>query len=172
MQENVKNLEFVYLPRYQELPKDLLYMGDLLKYLNTTLAFLKINDDDLIVTKTMINNYVKSGLLPTPIKKKYNAEHIGYLIVITILKHSFSLEETQVLINFQKRNVSTVLAYNYFRKDFVHCLKSISDRKEITHIIPTDAEEYPVFLIQLAIELIAGKIFFQLNLEDIINNSN
>ncbi|MFV0254717.1 MAG: DUF1836 domain-containing protein [Erysipelotrichaceae bacterium] len=166
MQEINKILDKIYLPRFQELPVETLYMGELLIYLNDTLAFIK-DGDDKIITKTMINNYVKSGLISTPIKKKYNNEHIAYLIVITILKHSFSLEETQILINFQKKHVPNVLAYNYFRKDFVHCLRKIINQEEIEHTQATGFNGYPVFLIQLAIELIAGKIFFQLSLKNL-----
>ena len=41
--------------------------------------------NDTIITHSMINNYVKLGIMPAPVKKKYSREHIAYLIIICCL---------------------------------------------------------------------------------------
>ncbi len=39
-----------------------------------------------VITKSMINNYVKHTVIKPAINKKYNKEHIATLFVICILK--------------------------------------------------------------------------------------
>ena len=51
---------------------------------NSEIIPIKYSDDDAdtIVTHSMINNYVKLGIMPAQIRKKYSREHIAYLIII------------------------------------------------------------------------------------------
>ena len=46
----------------------------------------------------MINNYVKHGILTSPINKKYNKTHLARLIVICILKQVYSISDINSLI--------------------------------------------------------------------------
>lgn len=39
-----------------------------------------------VITPSMINNYVKVGLVPAPVKKQYGREQIARLIAICIFK--------------------------------------------------------------------------------------
>ncbi|MGL4344293.1 MAG: DUF1836 domain-containing protein [Cellulosilyticaceae bacterium] len=49
---------------------------------------------DLQFTKTMIQNYIRIGLLPGPVQKRYYTEnHLMLLFLIYHLKEGFSLEE-------------------------------------------------------------------------------
>ncbi len=54
--------------------------------------------DDKIVTKTMINNYVKNNLIPAPNKKKYSKEHMLLLIFIYYFKGFMSIGDIQTLM--------------------------------------------------------------------------
>ena len=45
------------------------------------------------VTNSMVNNYVKQKVMPLPVKKKYQKTHIAMLIVLSLLKTAFSLDE-------------------------------------------------------------------------------
>ena len=66
----------------EEMPELDLYMDQVIQLFESKLSSLKRNDDEKILTKTMINNYAKGKLL-LPIKnKKYTKEH---LIIILIL---------------------------------------------------------------------------------------
>ncbi len=49
------------------------------------------------LTSSMINNYVKMQLMPRPTKKKYYNEHIRRLIIITLLKSVYSLDEIKII---------------------------------------------------------------------------
>ena len=89
MQNNEERIEKIikhHLPRWNELPEIDLYLDQVVNYLEKYLGILSSNDDDKIITKTMINNYVKQGIMPAPEKKKYGKTHIAYLMVICILK--------------------------------------------------------------------------------------
>lgn len=73
------------LPRWSELPGFDIYMDQLITLVRQYLAPL-FDEEDAIITSSMINNYVKAGLIPKPEKKRYHAQHIASLIAITLLK--------------------------------------------------------------------------------------
>ena len=53
------------------------------------LAHSKRYEDDKILTKTMINNYAKNNLLPSPEKKRYSKEHLLVLILYLLFQKYF-----------------------------------------------------------------------------------
>lgn len=44
------------------------------------------------MTKSMVNNYVKVGMIPRPTGKKYDRDHLAMLIMIGVLKQALSME--------------------------------------------------------------------------------
>ena len=51
------------------------------------------------MTKSMVNNYVKVGLIPRPAGKKYDREHLAMLLMICVLKQALSMESiSQILL--------------------------------------------------------------------------
>ena len=62
----------------------------------------------------MVNNYVKHGLIPAPVKKRYNQKHLAFLIAITLLKQVLTLPEIKQGILFQGATVGIREAYNLF----------------------------------------------------------
>lgn len=101
------------LPRYAEIPRIELYMDQLVGYLQEALRPL-YQPADKIITPSMVNNYVKQGMIAPPRAKKYTREHIAQLIVIGILKHTFSIGEINHLIEQQIASFDTDVAYDYF----------------------------------------------------------
>ena len=79
----------------------------------------KRNEDDPILTKTMINNYVKNRLLPPPEKKKYSKEHILTLVFIYYFKSVLSISDIQNILN--------PLTDRYFGEKSSPSLKDIYD---------------------------------------------
>ena len=57
----------------------------------------KRNEQDKILTKTMINNYTKAKIFPPPIKKKYSPAHLMLLIMIYHLKSVLSIKDIGIL---------------------------------------------------------------------------
>ncbi len=105
MKTNEERLQdlFAYLDRQthvqpEEIPNIDLYMDQVTTYLNDKFANTKRHEDDKLMTKTMINNYVKSRLLPSPEKKKYTKDHMMVLIMIYFFKNILSINDVNKLI--------------------------------------------------------------------------
>ena len=107
----------VHLPRYEELPDIGLYMDQLLTYLEINLRPLCQTDEKLI-TASMINNYIKQGIVPTPESKRYNKNHVAYLISICILKRSFSMQDIHQMLDIQVQTHDLSHAYNFLCTTF------------------------------------------------------
>ena len=45
------------------------------------------------ITKSMVNNYVKAGLIKRPSGKRYDRDQLAQLIMIAMLKQALSMEE-------------------------------------------------------------------------------
>ncbi len=67
------------LPRWEELPAFDIYMDQMITLVKQYVKDL-FDEDDVIITNSMINNYVKMGMIPKPVKKRYNRVHIAYLL--------------------------------------------------------------------------------------------
>jgi hypothetical protein len=81
-----------------EIPNIDLYMDQITTLFDNKLSHHKRNDEESILTKTMINNYAKAKIL-TPIKnKKYTKEQIMLLILIYNLKQTLSLDDIKLLL--------------------------------------------------------------------------
>ena len=96
-----EDIEKFHLPRWKEIPEIDLYIDQVVSLLENYLANYIANDNEKgehIITKTMINNYVKHGVVKSPVNKKYSREHIAYLFVIFVLKQIYSMEEIKKLI--------------------------------------------------------------------------
>ena len=81
----------------KDVPDIGLYMDQVLTLLGSKLTFLESEDGDKALTKTMINNYSKNKLLPSPNKKKYKKNHIILLALIYYLKSLLSIGEIKTL---------------------------------------------------------------------------
>lgn len=81
-----------------DIPNIDLYMDQVTTFMNKYLDGCKRTPDDKILTKTMINNYAKNNLLPSPDKKKYSKDHLIILIFIYYLKGFLSINDIQSLI--------------------------------------------------------------------------
>ena len=81
-----------------DIPNIPLYMDQVTTFMDAQLASSKRYEDDKILTKTMINNYAKSDLLPPPLKKKYSKEHLLLLIFIYYFKNFLTITDLQSIL--------------------------------------------------------------------------
>lgn len=81
-----------------DIPSLDLYMDQVITLFENKLNHLKRNEEDKILTKTMINNYTKAKILIPPNKKKYTREHIILLILIYYLKQNLSINDISYLL--------------------------------------------------------------------------
>lgn len=82
---------------WERLPELDLYMDQVITLMDKQLKPFTGRDDKPL-TPSMINNYVKDGVLPRPEKKKYSREHLAMLMMICILKPVLSLPEIHEVI--------------------------------------------------------------------------
>ena len=82
----------------QDIPNIDLYVDQVTTFIESQLSSMKRNEDEKILTKTMINNYTKNHVLPSPDKKKYSRDHVLMLILIYYLKSFLSIKDIQALL--------------------------------------------------------------------------
>ncbi len=78
-------LSSAHLPRWSELPDIELYMDQVIALMGKYMQGIAAADDKLL-TPSMVNNYVKMGIMPAPVKKKYSRSHLVHLIIICVMK--------------------------------------------------------------------------------------
>ncbi len=100
LEELLAHLDSLDHIHVEDIPKIDLYMDQVTTFMEDRLGALKRYPEDKVLTKTMINNYAKNNLLPSPVRKKYTQEHILLLIFIYYFKN---------LLNFN--DIETVLSY-------------------------------------------------------------
>ena len=81
-----------------EVPNIDLYMDQVTKFMDEHLESSKRRADDKLLTKTMINNYTKNDLLPSPNKKKYTKDHMYTMLFIYYLKNVMPMDDTQSVL--------------------------------------------------------------------------
>ncbi len=88
------------LPSFKELPRVPLYMEQVVGYINETVS--PITGKEKTLTPFMVNNYVKAKIIKEPDGKKYHEEHLGYLMFISLLKETLSMDEMMTLIDLDE----------------------------------------------------------------------
>ena len=103
------------LPSWEELPDLELYMDQVIslikKYLN---LFYDATGAEKFITPSMINNYVKLGIIPAPVKKKYSKKHLAYLLVICSLKQTLDMSTIQKIFPLDNDEEYIMKNYNTF----------------------------------------------------------
>lgn len=105
--QDIRDIKYVDESRIPDIG---LYMDQVIAYLRNQLAECRRSDDDKIMTKTMINNYAKNGLIPPPEKKKYTSEHVMILVLLFYYKNFLSMSDIDKLL-------SPVIKEHYKNKD-------------------------------------------------------
>lgn len=95
-----KELAKTQLKHWEDLPAMNLYVDQLVSVVNDQLTGLHVGQ----ITKSMVNNYVKKGVIMAPVKKKYSAYQLAAVTVIALLKNTYSLDDikagfAQVTVN-------------------------------------------------------------------------
>ncbi len=109
-----KGLEHFKLPRWHDLPSVDLYLEQVLELLDEWLGDYLCLDGKKIMTKTMINNYVKHQYINAPENKKYDRLTTACLFVIAILKPVYTIEEISRLIKLSFESSDASKAFDQF----------------------------------------------------------
>ena len=79
--------------RREEIPDLEIYMDQLTTYLDRRLGFYNREEGVPFVTRSMVNNYSKAGVLPPPVSKRYNRVHVMVLSLVCQLKRLFTIQD-------------------------------------------------------------------------------
>ncbi|MGI5900096.1 MAG: DUF1836 domain-containing protein [Christensenellales bacterium] len=96
---------------WNSLPDLELYMDQVLTYMPRQYGASRKEER---LTSSMVNNYIKEGLLPRANGKKYSKEHLAYLTVISMLKQVLSVKDTGFLVGQLASDVGPEEFYQRF----------------------------------------------------------
>lgn len=136
----------LHLPRWNELPNIDLYIDQVVTLINSTLSpFLtnvNMEDVNLLLTKNMINNYVKNKIIEPPIKKKYNKNHLSKFFVICVLKEVYKINDIKILIELALQSSNIENAYDNFCKLFEESLECVFKKVDFIDKFSTNDNKY------------------------------
>ena len=105
IEEYIQELKLLNNIEIKDIPEIDLYMDQVIQLFESKLDSFKRNDEDKIMTKTMINNYVKGKLLMPVNKKKYSKEHIMLINMIYQLKGGLSISDIKEILESIADNI-------------------------------------------------------------------
>ena len=128
----IENLHLEDNIKLSDIPDLDLYMDQVITLFDDKLSNLKRNEEDKILTKTMINNYTKAKILIPPVKKKYSKNHIILLILIYYLKQNLSINDISLLFKDVIKDLSdpenTTLNIKNLYESFLNIKKETSEQ--------------------------------------------
>lgn len=102
------------MPYWNELPEIDLYIDQVTSLVNRYLSDFATGSKGAL-TSTMVNNYVKAKIIPSPVKKKYNRDTVAMLFVVVTLKSLFNIQEIGELIHATILEHDVNEAYDIYR---------------------------------------------------------
>jgi len=144
------------MPRYEEIPGVGLYLEQTTKYISEYLAPLQ----EGAITSSMISNYVKKGLVASPVKKQYSREQIAYLMFIALAKNVLSLDDLTRFIQLQQRTYTAKTAYDYFCAELENVLQYVFGLKDHVDSVGEDTTDEK-FMLRATIVTMAHKIYLE-----------
>lgn len=156
-----KEIEDFHLPRWNELPNIDLYIDQVVCLLEEYLSGYIKNDnekEEKLITKTMINNYVKQDIIKPPVNKKYNKEHVASLFVIFILKQIYSINDIKKLIGLAIETSPVEQAYNRFCSELEKAIRIVFAEKNYIKNSKLSEEQY---ILRNVVQSFANKLYVQ-----------
>ena len=136
-EEIVASIQEFKLPRYREIPDVGLYLEQVAIYISDSLAPL----GNVAFTRSMISNYVKKGIIGSPVKKQYSREQIAYLFFVAVSKTVLSMEDIRLLFEMKETMYDSSTAYDYFCEEFENVLRYVFGIKESLDIVGVEDTE-------------------------------
>ncbi|WP_449537512.1 DUF1836 domain-containing protein [Ferdinandcohnia sp. Marseille-Q9671] len=140
----LKNLEFDKNIFLKDIPQIDLYMDQVIQLFENTFSSSKRNEEEKVLTKTMINNYAKGKLL-VPIKnKRYSKEHLILLSLIYQLKSGLSINDIKVTLDGVNKRILSDEAFNLeeFYQSYLNIYtKNATEFKEVIDTKVRDVSE-------------------------------
>ncbi len=145
---------------WKRLPEIELYMDQVVTFLDRQMTMYRRNEDEKVVTRSMINNYTKDRVIPRAEAKKYSKEHIALITVVCSLKKVLSIPDlSNLLKDFNVNQGNEVEKYyelfcDYQKQSIERTSRIISESlKEQESRKSSDGQEEKKILKNLALKL-------------------
>jgi DNA-binding transcriptional MerR regulator len=86
-----------------DIPDIELYIDQVTDFIEKKLSLQKRHSKDKLLTKTMINNYAKAGILIPPRRKRYSRQHIALLLLLYNSKQVLSINDISLLFSILRQ---------------------------------------------------------------------
>ncbi len=174
--ESIARIDYV---KSTDIPNIDLYMDQVTSFMEKQLKSTKRYAEDKVLTKTMINNYAKNDLLPSPSKKKYSKEHLLLLTFIYYFKNILSMKDIETLLapiteKYFQSEGSVDIAYIYdevcafekdrtslIQKDIETIYKNSMDRFSDTEGDDRELLQFFSFICSLSMDVYVKKLLIE-----------
>ena len=147
------------LTKWDNLPDIELYMDQVITYIEKQLQIFQDEEESKLITPSMINNYVKDGVIKHAVQKRYSKEHLATLSMVGILKQVLPLSMISKLTGIFNTAEDKKGIFDFFINTQKESLNLILDK------IDTQAdggeiekEELLVLALKLSCEAFANRI--------------
>lgn len=148
-------------PRWADLPQFDLYMDQVVQFANDLIVPAGLGE----LTPTMVNNYVKKGIIKAPLKKKYSRSQLANVIVVAIMKSVFSLDTIASGINYQLLNRDSHQVYDAFILAFAGAIQEANSdfhgEVVISGVSREDTTKVQSAMVTLAINAVIQKLLVE-----------
>ena len=140
-----KKLNNQKLKDWEDLPDIGLYIDQVLVFLHEPHMCIG-NQEQNNFTRPMINNYIKLGLVPHPKGKRYNRDHLAFLVAISLFKQVMSISDAKRFLNLTMDKINPFSAFYRYKdvlnKVFDEIIEHLEDSKNDGNFIPKKIVEY------------------------------
>ncbi|HHX59741.1 MAG TPA: DUF1836 domain-containing protein [Epulopiscium sp.] len=132
-----------------------LYMDQVITLFENKLEKGKRSEKDKLLTKTMINNYVKDQILMPAKNKRYTPEHLIMMAFIYHLKQTLSINDIKILFTetIYKEEIDLFALYNRFldvkKQEQRQIEKEVQQKIEALHI--DQSQEIDIMMMVLSL---------------------
>ena len=136
-----------HCPRFNEFPDIELYIDQVVSILEKYLSIFNYDNNQKIITPTMINNYVKQRIVKPPRKKRYDRTHLALFYVVCITKRFLSLSDICSGMTLVLETYSAEDSYNLFCDLLEAALRHTFNPSETAEIIPMNEDSHIVAML-------------------------
>lgn len=144
--------------KISDIPNIDLYMDQLISFFEEYLGSYKRDPKEKILTKTMINNYVKNCVMEKPHKRKYNRSQLESLFIVYHLKQILSLQDIKSFFQFSDPLYNKDILFEKFLAIEKKSSQEMDDiLEELDLSAGNDPEAVSEMILELAVQACARK---------------
>jgi hypothetical protein len=160
--------------RTEDIPNIPLYMDQLLGLFDDFFNDFRRDDQEKILTKTMVNNYVKAKVIDPPIKKKYTKEQLMMLALVYQLKNILPISDVKGFFDLydsdtyssDERNRKIEEYFNIFNQVELEHLDVLRNRYDNFRATLTVENDKKALIARLLVEADLNKRLAQLLMDE------